>query len=307
MKDKCNRTIKHIRFSVTSDCSYDCVYCDKEGFLPQTILLNVEEITKLCRLLATILNVTKIKFTGGEPLCRPEIFQIIKNVHDLHLYKDISMTTNGLLLDSMAQQLHDVGLNRINVSLCSLKPRVYEKITGSNSLEKVLKGLQTAQEVGLNPIKINFVVLKGLNDDEIEEMIEFCYRMGYILQLIELHKRAEAVGSELKIYEEFHVDVIPIIKNLESRAIKTIIRGEMQNRKVFTLPNNAIIETINNDHDSCKGCTKLRIGCDGNLFGCLFRSDLGRNIKEALNNQHSLSQYEEIIREVVYSRKLYYN
>lgn len=307
MKDKCNRTIKHIRFSVTSDCTYNCIYCDKEGFIPQTSLLSVEEITQLCDLLATILDVTKIKFTGGEPLCRREMVEIIKNIYELHLYKDISMTTNGILLDSMAQQLHDAGLNRVNVSLCSLKPRVYEKITGSNSLDKVLKGLKTAQEVGLDPIKLNFVVLKGINDNEIEDMIEFCSKTGYILQLIELHKRAEAIGSELEIYEKYHVDVNPIIKNLGSRAVKTIIRGEMQNRKVFTLPNNAIIETINNDHDSCKGCTKLRVGCDGNLFGCLFRSDLGKNVKAALNNHHSLSQYEEIIKEVVYSRKPYYN
>ncbi|MFX1385346.1 MAG: GTP 3',8-cyclase MoaA [Promethearchaeota archaeon] len=307
MKDHCNRTIKHIRFSVTADCNYNCMYCDKEGFIPQTSLLSVQEITKLCDLLATILNVTKIKLTGGEPLCRKEIFQIIKNINDLHLYKDISMTTNGYLLDSKAKQLHEAGLNRINVSLCSLKPSVYEKITGSNSLDRVLKGLKTAQDVGLEPIKLNFVVLKGLNENEIEDMIDFCSKTGYILQLIELHKRAEAIGSELEIYEKNHVDVRPIIEDLESKAVKTLIRGEMQNRKVFTLPNNAIIETINNDHDSCKGCTKLRVGCDGNLFGCLFRSDLGRNVKEALNNHHTLSHYEELIKEVVYSRKPYYS
>ena len=306
MKDKCNRTIKHIRFSITSECSYNCIYCDKEGFIPQTSLLNVNEITKLCKLLATILNVTKIKFTGGEPLCRKEIVQIIKNVHDLHLYKDISMTTNGLLLAKKAKQLRIAGLNRVNVSLCSLKPQVYEKITGSNTLDKVLKGLDAAREAGLTPIKLNFVLLKGLNDNEIDDMIEFSSNTGYILQLIELHKRADTIGLELENYERFHVDVNPIIDDLQSKAVKTLVRGEMQNRKVFTLPNNAVIETINNTSEACKGCSKLRVGCDGNLFGCLFRSDLGQNMKNALNNEHSLLEYEEIIKQVVYSREPYY-
>ncbi len=306
MKDKCNRTIKHIRFSITSECSYDCIYCDKEGFIPQTSLLSVDEITKLCELLATILNVTKIKLTGGEPLCRKEIVQIVKNIYNLNLYKDISLTTNGYLLAQKAQQLRDAGLNRVNVSLCSLKPRVYEKITGSNSLDRVLEGLTAASEAGLEPIKLNFVLLKGLNDNELEEMIEFSSKTGYILQLIELHKRADAIGLELANYEKYHVDAKHIIDDLRSRAVKTLVRGEMQNRKVFTLSNNAVIETINNTPEACKGCSKLRVGCDGNLFGCLFRSDLGKNMKKALNTQYTLSQYEEIIKQVVYSREPYY-
>jgi cyclic pyranopterin phosphate synthase len=153
MKDKCNREIKHIRFSVTSECNYNCIYCDKEGYLPKKEELSVEEITKLCYLLAKILNVQRIKFTGGEPLCRKEIIQIIKNVYDLHLYDDISITTNGYLLFEKAEELYKAGCNRINVSLCSLKPSVYKKITGFNNLNKVLKGIKKAKEVGLNPIK----------------------------------------------------------------------------------------------------------------------------------------------------------
>ena len=126
------------------------------------------------------------------------------------------------------------------------------------------------------------------------------------MQLIELHKRADAVGPELEFYEKYYQNVQPYIENLELRAIKTLIRGEMQNRKVFTFPNGAKVETIKNGLESCKGCTKLRVGCDGNLFGCLFRSDLGKNMKEALNSQHALSKYKKIISEVVYSREPYY-
>jgi len=306
MKDKCNREIKHLRFSITSKCNYNCIYCDQEGFIPKTSELTVDEITKLCKILAEILNVTRIKFTGGEPLCREEIVQIIRNVSNLHLYKDISMTTNGLLLYEKAEELYKAGLNRINVSLSSLNPEVYKKIYGSDSLETVLKGLKKAKQVGFNPIKLNFVIMKGLNDGELDNIIEFCGNNGYILQLIELHEVSDAVGGNSDFYKKHYLDVKPIIEELESRAEEIIIRGSMQNRKVFKLINSTVIETITPSHEFCMGCTKLRVGCDGNLFGCLYRSDLGKNIKEALRNHHSLSKYEQIVKQVVDSREPYF-
>jgi len=306
MKDNCNREIKHIRFSITSKCNLKCVYCDREGFTPKTSELTVDEITKLCKILAEILNVTRIKFTGGEPLCREEIVQIIKNVSNLHLYKDISMTTNGLLLYEKAKQLRTAGLNRINVSLGSFKPEVYRKIYGIDALDIVLKGLEEAKEVGLDPIKINFVILKGLNHNELETMFDFCRKNGFILQLIELHEVSDAVGGNGEFYKKHHLDVKPIIEDLESKAEKIIVRGSMQNRKVFILPNSVIVETITPSHEFCMGCTKLRVGCDGNLFGCLYRSDLGKNIKEALHNHHSITKYEQIVKQVVDSREPYY-
>ena len=306
MKDKCNREIKHIRFSITSKCNYNCIYCDQEGFIPKTSELTVDEITKLCKILAEILNVTRIKFTGGEPLCREEIVQIIKNVSDLHLYKDISMTTNGLLLYEKAEELYKAGLNRINVSLGSLNPEIYNKIYGSNSLKKVLRGLRKAKKVGFNPIKLNFVLMKGLNDNELDNIIDFCGKNGYILQLIELHEVSDSIGGNGDFYKKHYLDVKPIIEQLESRAKKVTVRGSMQNRKVFELDNSAIVETITTSHEFCMGCTKLRVGCDGNLFGCLYRSDLGRNIKEALRNHHSISKYEQIVKQVVDSREPYY-
>ncbi|MFX1387641.1 MAG: GTP 3',8-cyclase MoaA [Promethearchaeota archaeon] len=306
MKDNSNREIRHIRFSVTSKCNYKCMYCDKEGFIPKTNELTVEEITKLCRLLAEILKVTRIKFTGGEPLCREDIVEIIKSIHDLHIYKDISLTTNGFYLYEMAEDLYNAGLNRINVSLSSLNPKIYEKINRSDSLYKVLKGLEKAKEIGFNPIKLNFVILKGLNNNELDDMIEFCSKTGFILQLIELHKVSESIGERKEFYDKYHLDVKPIIKDLESKAINTIIRGNMQNRKVFILPNNAIVETITPSREFCMGCTKLRVGCDGNLFGCLYRSDLGQNIKEELHNHDSLAKYEQIVKKVVETREPYY-
>ena len=305
MKDNYNRKIKHLRFSITSNCQYSCLYCDSEGY-SKTNELSVEEITKLCKILAEILEVTRIKFTGGEPMCREEIVEIIKNVSDLHLYKDISMTTNGLLLVEKAEELHKAGLNRINVSLASLNPKVYKEIYGSDTLEKVLEGLQKAKEVGFNPIKLNFVVMKGLNDNELEDIIDYCAKNSFILQIIELHKVSEVIGGNLEFYEKHHLDIKLIIEMLEARAEEVKVRGSMQNRKVITLSNSAVVETITPSHEFCMGCTKLRVGCDGNLFGCLYRSDLGKNIKEALRNHHSLSRYEQIVKQVMDSREPYY-
>ncbi|MFW9949107.1 MAG: GTP 3',8-cyclase MoaA [Candidatus Thorarchaeota archaeon] len=306
MKDNCNREIKHIRFSVTSNCNYNCIFCDREGFIPKTTELSVNEITQLCKILAQILKVTKIKFTGGEPLLREEIVKIIRNVSGLKLYKDISMTTNGFNLADKAQDLYEAGLNRINVSLGTLKPDIYKKIYGSDSLNIVLGGLMKAKEVGLTPLKLNYVVLKGINDQEIKDLVNFCAENEFILQLIELHKTSQSVSHGNGFYEKFHFDITPLIEDFENRAIDIQVRGNMQNRKVFTLPNSAKVETIMPGHEFCMGCTKLRVGCDGNLFGCLFRSDLGTNIKEALQNNHSLSMYEKIVKQVVDTREPYY-
>ncbi|MFW9973321.1 MAG: GTP 3',8-cyclase MoaA, partial [Candidatus Odinarchaeota archaeon] len=266
----------------------------------------VDEITKLCKILAEILKVTRIKFTGGEPLCREEVTTIIKNVSDLGLYKDISLTTNGYLLYEKAEEIFMAGLNRVNVSLGSLKPNIYKKLYGIDGLSKVLKGLEKAKDVGFNPIKLNFVLLKGINDNELETMLEYCRRNKFVLQLIELHEVSDVVGNNGEFFKKHHLSVKPLIEKFESQASEVLIRGNMQNRKIFILPNSAVIETITPGHEFCKGCTKLRVGCDGNLFGCLYRSDLGKNLKEALRNHHSLSKYEQIVKEVVESREPYY-
>jgi cyclic pyranopterin phosphate synthase len=148
--------------------------------------------------------------------------------------------------------------------------------------------------------------MKGLNDNEFEDILNFCAKNGFILQLIELHKVSDVLGGNGDFYDKHHLDINPIIKDLESRATKTIVRGSMQNRKVFILPNSAVIETITPSHEFCMGCTKLRVGCDGNLFGCLYRSDLGKNIKDALRDHQSLSKYEQIVKQVVDSREPFF-
>ncbi|GAH81982.1 unnamed protein product, partial [marine sediment metagenome] len=159
------------------------------------------------------------KFTGGEPLLREEIVEIIRNISDLKLYKDISMTTNGFYLIEKAQDLYNAGLNRINVSLGTLKSDIYKKMYGSDSLEVVLKGLTKAKEVGLTPIKLNYVVLKGINDEEMDDLVNFCAENEFILQIIELHKVSRSVSEHNGFYEKFYFDVTPLIEEFEKKAI----------------------------------------------------------------------------------------
>ena len=306
MLDNCNREIKHIRLSITSECNYNCIYCDKEGNIPKKEILAINEITRLARILAEILKVQRIKITGGEPFCRKDLVEIIENIYNLHLYTDISLTTNGYWLYEKAQQLYNAGLNRINISLCSLNPKTYQKITGSNSLDKVLKGLMMAKEVGLYPIKLNYVILKGLNDKEFEDILNFCSDHKFILQLIELHESSRIIQKQDSFFQKYHYDIKPIMKELDSKATQIITREEMQNRKIYILPNNSVVETITPSHEFCMGCTKLRIGCDGNLFGCLYRSDLGKNLKVNLKNQDPLSEYESVLKNVMSTREPYF-
>ncbi|TFF85103.1 MAG: hypothetical protein EU551_04605, partial [Promethearchaeota archaeon] len=129
---------------------------------------------------------------------------------------------------------------------------------------------------------------------------------GHILQLIELHTRSDAVGKEKAFYEKYHIDLEQTIYDLEKKAFDVKIRGMMQNRKVIFHPNGAVIEVIHPSHEFCMGCTKLRVGCDGNLFGCLYKADSGKNIKDDLNHDHSLSHFEKVVKEVVDSREPYY-
>lgn len=306
MKDKHDRHIKHLRFSVTKECNYNCIYCDREGMLPKTTELTVEEITRLCKILSQILNVTRIKFTGGEPLLRDEMVSIIKNVSDLKLYDDISLVTNGYFLDDKVEDLKNAGLDRINVSLATLDSETYKKIYRVDGLDRVLNGLELAKTMNFKLIKLNYVALKGLNDDHLNDLLEFCAENDFTLQLIELHQAPNNGFENGGFYEQYHFPVEPLIDAFEKIATKVRIRGNMQNRKVLTLPNGAIVETIRPSHNFCLGCTKLRVGCDGNLFGCLHRADLGKNVKEALHKNFSLEKYEEIVKQVVNSREPYY-
>ncbi len=184
--DNFNRWIHYLRVSVTDRCNLRCTYCmpEDQTFHPETNILSLEEIYDVVAYAVNQLGFTKIRLTGGEPLVRRNVTHLVKQIATLPGLKDFGMTTNGLLLPRYAQQLKDFGLHRVNISCDTLRPERYKKITRWGDLDTVLHAIDIALEVGLTPVKVNVVLMKGVNDDEIAAFRAFEKEKGVIVRFI---------------------------------------------------------------------------------------------------------------------------
>lgn len=268
MLDRFGRPITSLRISVTSDCNLNCFYCHREGCPAVDHRLGPAEIKKIVEV-AREFGVRKVKFTGGEPLLRDDIVDIVASVAEQEL-DDISLVTNGILLADVANELAEVRLNRVNVSLDTLDPVVFARITGENSIERVLTGINAAVEAGLTPVKINMVLLTGVNDGEIDRMIKYASDSGAVLQIIEL-LRTQDNGE---IFARYHRGLEDVEQKLSERALRIETRRLMHNRKKFILSEGEI-ETVKpmDNTEFCMHCTRLRLTVDGHLKPCLLRND----------------------------------
>jgi cyclic pyranopterin phosphate synthase len=266
--DRFGRPITSLRISVTSDCNLNCFYCHREGCPAVDHRLGPAEIKKIVEV-AREFGVRKVKFTGGEPLLRDDIVDIVASVAEQEL-DDISLVTNGILLADVANELAEVRLNRVNVSLDTLDPVVFARITGENSIERVLTGINAAVEAGLTPVKINMVLLTGVNDGEIDRMIKYASDSGAVLQIIEL-LRTQDNGE---IFARYHRGLEDVEQKLSERALRIETRRLMHNRKKFILSEGEI-ETVKpmDNTEFCMHCTRLRLTVDGHLKPCLLRND----------------------------------
>jgi len=292
MFDPYRRPIKSLRISLTHKCNLKCIYCHEEGELhsarPHEI--SVPEISKIAQLCYNE-GVTKVKFSGGEPLLRRDIREVIEA---LPPFEDISMTTNGQLL---AERIGDVeGLDRINVSLDTLNAATYKKLTGGK-IENVLRGVDAALEADLTPVKINMVVMDGINDHEIGDMIRYVQGKEMVLQLIELmdfKSRSELRGSNLRIIES----------TLEGLSNRTTA-NPLHKRKKFAI-NNAEIEIVRpiDNTEFCMNCNRLRVTSDAKLKPCLLRNDNLVDVRgiDKLPDERAL----ELIMSAVQRREPYY-
>ncbi|RLI36690.1 GTP 3',8-cyclase MoaA, partial [Candidatus Bathyarchaeota archaeon] len=290
------------RISVTQRCNLHCFYCHREGEdYESNREMTPEEIETIIRVVSSF-GVGKVKITGGEPLLRGDILEIIEGINRVPGISEISMTTNGVLLNELAGPLREAGLARVNVSLDTLNPETYKMITGVDSLERVLSGIRKAAEVGLYPVKVNMVLLRGLNDGEIWDMAKFAGENGLILQLIELES---AVENEL--YKRFHVDLTRIERELERRAEKVIVR-EMHHRRKYFLPDGVEVEVVRPMHNTefCKYCTRMRITSDGRFKPCLFRSDNLVDFLGPMRSGASIDELAALFLEAVRRRKPYF-
>lgn len=288
--DEYGRQIDTLRIALTQRCSYSCFFCHHEGengASNEMKLVDIEQIVKH----ASLNGIRRVKLTGGEPLVREDILDIVETIAPL--VSDLSMTTNGLFLEDMALSLKQAGLSRVNVSIHSLNPEIYFQITGSRDLEKVKRGIKRAVEVGLTPIKINMTVLAEYNEDGIREMMEFASDMGAILQIIELQLMSDDDSQNLDIH---WVDLGPLEEELKKQAIK-IEKRNTQNRSLYTIPidpkRNVTVEIVKPMHNTafCKECTRLRVTSEGKLKPCLYRQD---NLVEVFPNEGQLGKEKAI-------------
>ena len=267
MIDRYGREITDLRISVTQRCNLNCSYCHKEGEIDSKNEMSVGAIQELVTC-ASKLGIKNVKITGGEPLLRKDILEIIEKIKQIDGIKDVSLVTNGTLLEEFAESLKKAGLNRVNISCDSYSQNpVSFKYT-----KNILPGLLAAKMVGLYPIKLNMVILKDINHHEIDRMIEFAGEHDVILQLIELIPN----GSEY--YENHYFSLDAIERELGKKAIRVETR-KMQARKQYYLNSTGfceptVVEIVRPTHKLfCENCTKLRVTSDGKIKPCLMRDD----------------------------------
>ncbi len=283
MKDEYGREITNLRISLTQECNLNCFYCHSEGEAEENknTKLSLEEVKKLIKT-ASDLGMHKVKFSGGEPLLHHSIEEIIE--YSSEYMDDVSMTTNGVLLEEKAEVLKRRGLDRVNVSFDVSEESTYKEITGEKKADKAKRGIEKANSVGLYPVKINMLLMDGLNNDKIGEMIDFAAETNSILQVIEMTSNEEEIDG--KIYQKYHRGLEELANELKSRASKIETRRMHARKKYFLEEPEVEVELVRTMHNStfCQNCTRLRITSDCELKPCLLRTDNHVPARSTLNN-----------------------
>ena len=269
--DKYGRKIEYLRISVTDRCNFRCIYCGVRKnwkWLPHNEILTFEEIEKIVEI-GVKLGIKRVRLTGGEPLLRKDIEILIKKLSKIPEIEDLSLTTNGFFLEFMAEKLKKAGLKRINISLDTLNPEKFIKITGVDGFSKVWQGIKKALKLGFDPVKINVVIIKGINDDEILDLAKLTLDMPLEIRFIEFMP-IEGNG----IWDKKNIFTIKEIKNILEKfkpLIRTISSGGGPAR-VWKWENaKGKIGFISPISDCfCEKCNRLRITPDGKLKPCLF-------------------------------------
>ncbi len=288
VKDKFERPIISLRITLTNRCNVNCVYCHHDGMVSSKKEMTADELYTICKI-AKDLGVKKIRLSGGEPLIRKDIVEIVEKIASLG-FKDISMTTNGTYLEKYAQGLKDAGLNRVNVSLDTLNRETYEFITKKDYLDSAKAGILKAVEVGLYPVKINMVIMKDINQNEIKDMFKFCKENDIVLQLIELIESENC--DDDKFSAEYHYKLDMIEERLSDIADEVHERKFMQGRKKYYIDGGEIevVKPVDNS-TFCANCSRLRITPDGKIKPCLLRND---NLVELISHVRNCESDEKL-------------
>ena len=271
--DQFNRIATDLRVSVTDHCNLRCTYCmPAEGldWLRKETLLTAEEIVTLIRVAVTMLGITQVRFTGGEPLLRKELTSIVAATAALNPRPDISLTTNGIGLDATVEQLVAAGLDRVNVSLDTLQPDRFATIARRKQLGRVLNGLAAAARAGLHPVKVNSVLLRGINDDEAIPLLKFCLENNYQLRFIEQMPLDAQHGWQRKNMITADEILGKLTEKFELTPADTE-RGSAPAERWLVNGGPAVVGVIGSvTRPFCAACVRTRLTADGQVRSCLF-------------------------------------
>jgi len=291
--DRFNRKIDYIRVSVTSRCNFRCIYCMPNTpfeWDPKENILSYEEMFEFLKL-AIDEGIKKIRITGGEPLIRKDIDKFINMLYSYNPSLDLALTTNGYYLKDYAKKLKDAGLKRVNISLDSLDPTKAAKIAQKDVLKNVIEGIEAAIEAGLK-VKLNSVIMKGINDDEILDLLKWAKKRNIIIRFIEFMENEKAYPGIKRVSSK------EILEKIKKEFNFTPLPKENEASKYFKMDDGYIFGIIEpHNEDFCKSCNRIRITAEGYLIPCLFFTE-SYNIKEAIRKR-DFKKASEILKDVV--------
>ena len=267
--DQFNRKVDYIRVSVTDRCDFRCVYCmsEKMTFLSKSAVLSLEEIERVIKVFSE-LGIKKVRLTGGEPLVRKGIDKLFQSIGKIKALDEITLTTNGSQLQSKAQMLKDSGVERINISLDSLNPFTFKKLTRTGDLNKVLDGIHAAIKVGFKKIKLNTVLMKKLNEEELYDLVDYAIKYYLDISFIEEMPLGQTIYDRQSTSVNNN-DILLKLKEKYSLSKTDISTGGPA--AYFDIKNTQTkVGLISpHSHNFCENCNRVRITCKGELFLCL--------------------------------------
>ncbi len=292
--DDFGRTFPYLRLSVTDVCNFSCSYCLPDGYKKTGCqpFMTQAEIVRLVKAFAA-LGTWKIRLTGGEPTVRKDFIDIAAAVNEVPGVRRLVFTTNGYKLPDRAQEYYDAGLRAINISVDSLRPGQFKHITGHDRLHEVLDGVQASFEAGFESVKLNTVLLKGLNDTELDEFIDFVENKPVSLRFIELMR----TGNNQKYFEEHHLPGTAVTEKLLERGwrVRPRIEGAGPAQEFEHPDSSGTIGLIAPySKDFCKSCNRLRVSAKGALHLCLF-GEGGYSLREYLQSDDQIEELQEKI------------
>lgn len=273
--DRFGRVATDLRLSVTDVCNLRCTYClpaTGVRWLPRADILTVDELARLAHIGITELGITKVRLTGGEPLTRPDLVDIVRAIRDPHPDVELALTSNGIGLDEKAQALADAGIQRVNISLDTIHPETYRAITRRDGLASVMAGIRAAGAAGLGPVKVNAVLTKGVNDGEINDLVAWCLEHDTELRFIE----EMPIGASRQWAEDNLIRAADIRAAIEERwQLREVPgRGTAPAARWEVLDGGTVLGTVgiiaSVTEPFCQACDRTRVSADGQLRSCLF-------------------------------------